>query len=269
MSSRTIAVLSFCAVAAAAHTAAAEAGEAAVVNAPHEGGSTRAASEGAFLPYFVGASSDATYGKFASGYDGARRTLVYDAAADAHVIGAFSVRAGYASHDLSGHASALLGGRFQLVSQKQHGLDFGIGLFYLPQDIAGEGLVKASLSLGRNFGALAIFTTVSYGQDPEGDDHHAELAVGSLLPLGPAVFVGFDGRARALVFSADAKHNGISEPVFDVALGPLAHYLIGPIVLTSQVGASALAIEGPHGSPRPPAEMRYGVLGLLSAGLAL
>ncbi len=61
----------------------------------------------------------------------------------------------------------------------------------------------------------------------------------------------------------------MTEPVLDVAAGPLAHYVVGPLVLTGQVGAAALVIEGPHGSARPTRDTRYGVLGLLSAGLSL
>jgi hypothetical protein len=262
-------VLSLAATILAARAARAETGEDVVVDEPQPVGAGHATSAGAFLPLTIGASSDATYGRATSGYDGARRAFVYDAAADAHVAGGLSVRAGYASYDLSGHASALLGGRFQFLSQKRHGLDMSVGLFYLPQDIEGEGLVKASLLFGRNFGPLALFSSVSYGQDPEGDDHHAELAMASLVPLAPSVFVGIDARGRALVFSSDAKHNGISEPVLDIALGPLAHYILGPVVLTSQIGMSALAIEGPHGSTRPTIDMHYGMLGLLSAGLSL
>jgi hypothetical protein len=194
---------------------------------------------------------------------------LYQAAADAHIAGGLSLRAGFSSHDLSGDASALFGGRFQFMSQQRHGLDLGVGAFYMPHDIEGEGLIKASVLVGRNFGAVALFGAMSYGQDPEGDDHRAELAMGSLLPVGSAIFVGLDARLRALVFSSDAKHDGMFEPVVDLAVGPLVHYVLGPIVLTGQTGMSALVIEGPRGSARPTRETRYGVLGLFSAGFSL
>jgi hypothetical protein len=240
-----------------------------VTGRPRRAGAGESAAAGAFLPFTQGAASDATHGNALTGYDGARRAVLYEAVADAHVIGGLSLRAGFSSHDLSGHASALFGGRFQFMSQKHDGLDLGAGAVYLPEDIDGEGFVKASLLVGRNFGAVALFGAMSYGQDPEGDDHRAELSMGSLLPVGAAAFVGFDARLRALVFSSDKKHDGISEPVVDLAVGPLAHYLLGPVVLTGQAGMSALAIEGPHGSARPTRETRYGVLGLFSAGFSL
>ncbi|HEX9295230.1 MAG TPA: hypothetical protein VF881_05330 [Polyangiaceae bacterium] len=243
--------------------------EAARTEEPQEKGAQRTASAGAFLPFTIGASSDATYGTAQSGYDGARRAFIYEGVADAHVVGGLSVRAGYSSHDLWGRGSAMLGGRYQFLSQKRHGLDLGAALLYLPQNIEGEGLVKASLLLGRNVGKVALFSSMSYGQDPEGDDHQAELTIGSVLRLGPAVLVGVDARARMLVFSSDTKHGGIAVPMFDMAAGPLAHYVRGPIALTTQVGLSALATEGVPGSIQPTAQMRYGVFGLVSAGFSL
>ncbi len=245
-----------------------EASEPPVAAEPRSTRTGRAVSAGAFLPFTVGASSDATYGTAASGYDGARRAIVYEGTADAHVIGGLSVRAGYASHDLWGRASAVFASRYQLLSQKRHGIDLGVALAYLPQNIEGEGLVKASLLVGRNLGQLGLFSSMSYGQDSEGDDHQAELAVGTLYPLVPAVFVGADARARMLVFSSDTKHGAIAQPVVDVAAGPLAHYVLGPMVLTSQVGVSALATEGP-GSLRAASEMRYGMLALITVGFSL
>jgi hypothetical protein len=229
----------------------------------------RAVQAGAFLPFTVGASSDTTYAKVLSGYDGGRREFVYEGAADASVYGGLSVRAGYSSTDLSGHASALLGARFQFLSQKRHGIDLGTGLFYLPQGIDGEGLVRASVFVGRDIGKVALFGNVSYGQDPEGDDHHAELSVASLFRAAPQLMLGADARMRALVLDSDEKHNGMTEPVLDLAFGPVAHYVLGPVVLTGQAGLSALALKGPHGSIRPTIEMQYGTLGLFSAGFAL
>jgi hypothetical protein len=236
---------------------------------PGQSRAGESASAGAFLPFTLGASTGSTYGSAFTGYDGARRVVLYEAAADAHIVGGLSLRAGFSSHDLSGDASVLFGGRFQVMSQKHYGLDLTVGAFYLPHDIEGEGLIKASVLVGRNFGAVAFFGAMSYGQDPEGDDHRAELAMGTLLPVGEAIFVGLDARLRTLVFSSDKKHDGMFEPVIDLAVGPLVHYVLGPIVLTGHAGLSALAIDGPRGSAQPTRETRYGMLGLFSAGFAL
>jgi hypothetical protein len=237
---------------------------------PAEGpSSTTAASEGAFLPFTLGPSSRSTYGTLVSGYDGARKVGLYQGYADAHVYGGFSVRAGYASHDLSDNASALLGGRFQFLQQDRHGLDLGVGLFYVPHDVEGEGLIKGSLLLARRLGDLALFSTLSYGQDPEGDDHRAELSAATSYSVLPVLFVGLDARGRAPVFSSDAKHDGMIEPVFDAVVGPFGQYLFGPVVITGQLGLSALVIEGPRASTQPTREAHYGPIGLLGAGLSL
>jgi hypothetical protein len=238
------------------------------VEPPGEPPARGAAADGAFLPFTLAASSRPTFGVVNSGYDGARKVVLYQAMADAHVVAGLSVRAGYSSHDLSGQPSALLGGRYQLLNQASHGLDLGVGLFYAPHDVEGEGLVKGSVALHRRLGKLALFTTFGYGQDPEGDDHRAEASVASLYVVVPAFFVGVDARARALVFSSDEKHDGVTEPVFDVAAGPLAQYLVGPVALSGQAGLSAVRFET-HGPLPPPSDTRYGVMALLSAGLSL
>lgn len=228
----------------------------------------QATNAGAFLPFTVGVSTDATYGRVDSGYDGARKAFVYGAIADAHVVGGLAIRAGYSSSDLSGHASALLGGRFQLLSQERQAVDMAAGLFYLPQDIEGEGLVKATLFLGRNVGQARLFANLGYGQDPEGDDGQGEVSMGFLLPSAPALLLGFDARGRARVFSTDEKHNGSYEPILDVLAGPVAHYVLGPLVLTGHTGWSSVVIRGPQGA-RPTNDLRQGVSGIISAGFAL
>jgi len=236
---------------------------------PRPRGAEQASVEGAFLPFTIGPSTAETYGRIISGYDGAREDFVYEAFADAHVIGGLAIRAGYLSSDLSGHASALLGARFQFLSQERQGLDMAAGLFYMPQDLDGEGLVKARLLLGRNVGVVRLFANVGYGQDPEADDGQAELAMGLLLPTAPSLLLGLDARGRARVFSTDEKHTGIYEPIFDVVVGPVAHYVLGPLVLTSHAGWSSVVIQGPQGAPQPTNDVRNGVSALASVGFAL
>jgi hypothetical protein len=232
-------------------------------------GARQATAHGAFLPFTIGASTAATYGRIASGYDGARKELVYQAIAEAHVVGGLAIRAGYLSSDLSGHASAVLGGRFQFLSQMQHGLDMAAGLFYLPQDLDGEGLVKASVLVSRSFGDVRFFGNLGYGQDPEADDGQTELTVGFLVPAATSLSLGLDARGRARVFSTDEKHAGNYEPIFDVVAGPVAHYVLGPLVLTGHAGWTSVVVQGPQGSPQPTSNLRNGVSGLLSAGFAL
>jgi hypothetical protein len=226
------------------------------------------AAQGAFLPFTVAPATGATMGTLTSGYDDARKVVLYQALADAHVVGGLSLRAGYSSNDLAGQPSALVGARFHLLTQERYGLDFGVGLFYEPHDIEGEGLVRGTLALGRRFGELALFGTAGYGQDPEGDDHRAELSAAMLYTIVPAFYVGFDGRARALVFSSDEKHDGLSEPVLDFSAGPLAQFLVGPVALSGQFGVSAVRYAT-HGMVPRSSETRLGPMALVGAGLFL
>jgi hypothetical protein len=217
------------------------------------------------LPLTMTPSGGFTYGVVSSGYDGARGVAMYNLYADAKVFGALSVRAGYASPDLSGSGSALFGPRFQLFEQQRHGVDVGVALFYMPQNIYDEGLIVGRLSLGRRFGRLHLVGHVGYGQDPEGDDHQAEAAAGALFRIGNGCFIGFDGRVRALVATSDAKHARLSEPVRDAMFGPMLTYRLGLFAVVAQGGASALWIDQKPGGY----ESKVGAFGVLGASLNL
>jgi hypothetical protein len=195
------------------------------------------------VPFTTSPSGGLTYGVVTSGFDGARNAVIYNAYADAKVYGGLSVRAGYASPDLAGRASALFGPRLQLLQQDRHGLDLGVALFYMPQNIYDEGLLTAKLSLGRSFGPMRVLMHVAYGQDPEGDDHQAEAAAATLYRLSDALFAGVDARVRALVATSDDKHAGLREPVLDLAAGPMLTYRFGMFAVVTQVGASALWMD--------------------------
>src|SRR5690348_3964552 len=102
MNSRTIGVLAAIAALAAASVAMADSEREPAEPTSPEPPRPSAAADGAFLPFTQTASSRPTSGMIHSGYDGARKILVYQAFADAHVIDRLSVRAGYVSNDLSG-----------------------------------------------------------------------------------------------------------------------------------------------------------------------
>jgi hypothetical protein len=218
------------------------------------------------LPFTTTPSGGLTYAVVTSGFDGARHVAIYNAYADAKIYGGLSVRAGYASPDLSGGASAAFGPRMQLLEQHRHGVDLGVALFYMPQNIYGEGLITGKVSLARAFGAVRLLGHVAYGQDPEGDDHQAEGAAAMMFRVSDALFVGVDGRARALVGSSDAKHTGLREPVFDLAAGPLATYRVGMFALMAQVGASVLWMDQ---RVLPVIGTTKGAYGLFGASLTL
>jgi hypothetical protein len=93
--------------------------------------------------------------------------------------------------------------------------------------------------------------------------------VGFLVPAATSLSLGLDARGRARVFSTDEKHAGNYEPIFDVVAGPVAHYVLGPLVLTGHAGWTSVVVQGPQGSPQPTSNLRNGVSGLLSAGFAL
>ena len=109
------------------------------------------------------------------------------------------------------------------ISQQRDDLDLA-WCFHLPQGPRRRRGCQGQRAVGRIPNrALRCHD----GQDPRATTI-APAGDGVALPWA-AIFVGLDARLRALVFSSDAKHMECGTGV-GLAVGPLVHYVLGPIV---------------------------------------
>jgi hypothetical protein len=204
-------------------------------------------SAGAFLPTTIAPRVGAQSGLVVvtSGYDGSHRSLTMSGAADLRVWGPVAVRAGFTSMP-NGENQPFqphFGLRVQILRQGAHGIDGAVGVFYrMERFVEDEGKVEAMASVGRQFGKLGLFTNVSYGQDPEGDDREGEVRAAALYALGSAVHVGVDGRLRVDLFSSDPRRVARSTSNLDFAVGPLASVSLGRFALIGQLGATGVRV---------------------------
>jgi hypothetical protein len=184
------------------------------------------------------------------GYDGARKGAVFSAAADVHLWGPLAVRVGATYLPTTPSERDLqpqVGLRVQLLDQGRHGLDAGAGLLWrrdrYHQD-GGELQLVAMAS--RRMGRLGLYANASYGQDPEGDDRDGVVSAAAQYTAGSRLQLGIDGRLRFDLFSSDGRRDARDEPGFDLTVGPTATWLVGPVAVLAQVGASALKVGELH-----------------------
>ena len=79
-------------------------------------------------------------GHFWGGYDGGARGAVGEAVVDGRIPRFVALRVGATSSDLWGHSTAILGARLGLLREGTAPLDLGVGVFYQPQSIRGDGI---------------------------------------------------------------------------------------------------------------------------------
>jgi hypothetical protein len=221
------------------------------------------AADGSFLPFTQAAAVDhqRAYAVGFGGYDTARHTGTFEAAAEVRLWGPIAIRGGavYTNGDRVLRPS--FGGRAQLLHEARHGVDGAVGVFYRPEGLTEpEGEIESVLSLGTHAGRTYLLGNLLYGQDPEGSERDGELRLAALRPIRSRFLVGLDGRLRFDLGSDPAKLAQHNEPTLDAALGPSVTALLGPIAVSLQGGGSAV---------RLPANTAYGVFAGIGIGTSL
>jgi hypothetical protein len=217
---------------------------------------------GNFFSLTHSASLDAqsAYATAMGGYDGARRSGLFEATAEVRVWGPFAVRGGavYTGDDQKLRPS--FGARVQALHENRHGVDGAFGVMYRPEGLTeAEGEIEAVLSAGAHLGKNYLLGNLVYGQDPEARERDGEIRLAGLRPVTSNLFLGFDGRVRFDLGSETAGGLGRSEPKLDALVGPAATFLVGPVAFLVHGGASALRVRS---------EDSFGVFFLAGAGTA-
>jgi hypothetical protein len=214
-------------------------------NAVHHFDASDASARGMLLPTLIAPASDRNdrvVANVVGGYDSALRTSVMRAIGDVNVIGPVDLRFGvtYTPDAFNGQVQPHVGMRVRILSQEKSGIDLAAALFYrLERFTADEGLVQGVLAAGRRFGPLNLLMHAAYGQDPEGDDREGEVALAGLVEASSAVQVGIENHIRFDLFSDDPKRQMRNDSEYDLTVGPLAQWSLGPLALLGQVGFRA------------------------------
>jgi len=204
-----------------------------------------AASVGTFLPFSYSPSveSQRAYAISLGGYDSARKTGSFEAAAEVRVWGPISVRGGAVYSGATETMRPSFGARVQVLREGRHGVDGAVGVFYRPEGLTEpEGEIESVVSLGRHVGRTYFVGNLFYGQDPEGNERDGEVRLAAVRPLSGRLFGGFDGRLRFDLGSQASKLVAHREATLDALVGPTVAALIGPVALSLQGGGSALRL---------------------------
>jgi hypothetical protein len=204
-----------------------------------------AAARGMLLPSLIAPASDRkdlVAAHVVGGYDSALETSVMRAIGDVKLIGPVDMRFGvtYTPTAFNGQVQPHVGLRVRILSQEKSGIDFAAAVFYrLERFTDDEGLVQGLVAAGRRFGPLNLLMHAAYGQDPEGDDREGEVALAGLFALSSQVELGLENHLRFDLFSDDPKRRTRRDAEYDLTIGPLAQWAIGPVALLGQVGFRA------------------------------
>jgi hypothetical protein len=208
-------------------------------------------------------------GRFWGGYDGGARGAMGEAVVDGRVSRFLVLRVGASSSDLWGRPTATLGARLGVLREGAAPFDLGVGVFYQPQSIRGDGLVTGTVCLGKTIGSLSSEASFGYGQDPEGDDGVGVTSLGGLLRVTERVHAGIQSRARLQLWSKDRKSATLEQPVMDFSAGPLLAYSAGRFDIMAHGGIAGLLLEAPPGTVGERAKLQLGPMVMLGIGTAL
>jgi hypothetical protein len=176
---------------------------------------------------------------------------------------------GATSSDLWGRSTAILGARLGILREGTAPLDLAVGAVYQPQSIRGDGIITATVSLGKKIGRLSSQATFGYGQDPEADDGQGMTSLGAVFRVGERAHVGIQSRARVQLWTTDQKFVNLEQPMMDFTAGPLLAYSVGPFDLIAHGGIAGLMLEAPPGAVGERTRLQLGPLVMLGVGAAL
>jgi hypothetical protein len=202
-----------------------------------------AAAAGNFMPFVESARGDTQRAFVATqgGYDSVRDSGVLRATAQARVYGRLSargsVRYGEAEEK---RVQPELGLKLDGLYQERHGLDLAVAASYEPEGFNTTPAASLRIALARSFGATQLVGNVGYGASLDGE-RHGEARLGLLHAVLPDLRLGLDSRFRIDLERDDDEPAG--EPDWDLAAGPTASYVLGPVVLSASGGASALKLR--------------------------
>lgn len=208
--------------------------------APPVRSAATSASRGAFLPWTMGARSDAHRGLvFVQwGYDGAARCGLYQLVAEAQLFGRLSLRAG---GNYLGEGDTLrpdVGLRVDLLRQELQGLDLALVRVYEAKGFNSVRAATARVALSRAFGETRLIGNLGYGFGLQDDERYGDFRHAVLRRVANRLTLGVDARLR-IDLERDASEPA-GEPAWEVVGGPLVAYTLDRYVVSATLGYSAM-----------------------------
>ena len=135
-------------------------------------------------------------GRLTVGWDGARDHALVEGTAAAPIHPRVTITA-LVQRRVDDRVAPGVGVEVVVVPPSGSSLAVSAGLRYRPEGFdEPEGEVEATLAVGVRTGAATLVANLAYGQDPEGNERDAELAVGAIRTVAEIWQVGATARVR-------------------------------------------------------------------------
>jgi len=207
---------------------------------PAAGVSDRSAASGAFLPWTMGARSDAqrafVYGQ--GGYSGVERGAVFQTVVEAQLLGRLSFRAGGSYLGPSGQFRPEAGLRIDALRQERHGVDMAVLGVYEAQGFNTVRAITARVAVSRAFGKTRLVSNLGYGFGLQEGERYGDFRLAGLHGVARNLHVGLDSRFRVDLERDNDEPAG--EPDWELVAGPLANFTFDRFVVSASAGLSAL-----------------------------
>jgi len=188
-----------------------------------------------------------------AGYDGAIQSPRLSVSVEAAVLRRLALVAGAdSSSDASGQFALrpLVSLRLQVLEQGGAGVDAAAAVTYRQDRFdADGGFFQGTVALGRRFDRLLLGLNLTYGIDPEGDDHEGEMCASAQVEVKPRLYVGVDGRYRHDLGSTDPNRAERTRSDSEILAGPTAAYVHGRWAVMLEAGVSRVVTSFTRTAP--------------------
>jgi hypothetical protein len=178
----------------------------------------------------------------AVGWNDARASATYDVAAEAHLLGPLSVRAGAFSDGPDTSTSTHVELQLDAVKQATHGVDVAVAVGYSGAGFSTVPAAVLKVAIGRSMGASYVLANMGYEQGLQDNERSGELRLAVLRPLSRSVHVGIDSRFQIDLERDDDEPPGETESEWRT--GFVASHTWNRLVFTVNGGVSALRLRG-------------------------
>jgi hypothetical protein len=186
------------------------------------------------------------------GWGGAHAKAVGKFVAEGLIAERITLRAGVQIDNGTARPSA--GASYVFLDAATHPVGLLAGLAYKPEGLTEpEGEVEGTVALSRRIGDGLASASITYGQDPDFNEHDAELALGAVTPVAPTLALGGVARARSGLGSS--KDLGVK---WDSLAGGVARLQVEQYTITAVAGAEMTAPDS--------GGTKLGVMGTLAVG---
>jgi hypothetical protein len=188
-----------------------------------------------------------------AGYDGVIGSPRVSASVDARLFHRLAIAVGAdSSADDKNQLTVrpLVALRLQVLEQETIGVDAVAAVTYRQDRFELDGgFFQGTIALGRRFDRLLLGLNLTYGVDPEGDDHEGEVCAAARVEVRSSFYLGVEGRYRHDLGSSDPNRTERERSESEILAGPTAAYVHGRWAVMLEAGISRVVTTSAHTAP--------------------